>query len=469
MKSRMARAIFTIFGAISALIPSLHAYADSHSPVAAFMHVNVVPMDKDTVLRDHSVIVRNGRIVEVGPNDRVSVPSDAQIIEGAGHYLMPGLADMHTHTEDSDEFIVLIYNGITTIRNMFGDSLHLSWKKQIENTELPAPTIYTAGPIIDGASPIHPGSDIVESPEQADFVVSRQKEAGYDFLKIYWGLTPEAFDAIMSAAKAYDMTVVGHVPWEVGLEQVLESNLKSIEHLTGYEYFLADTTISGEDISIWAKLDTSRFHRIAARTAEAEIWNCPTLILYQKRFAVGEDSLISEELARPEMKYISPDVKESFLPANNYLSMFNPKKIAGTRASDPVRKQLVKSLHDAGAGLLLGTDYPNPFVVPGFSLMDELANFVDAGLSPFEAIRAGTSDAARFLDKSGEFGTVTAGCRADLILVEDNPLDDVSNIRRKLGVMLRGRWLDASELDAMLEDLASRFADQDISHPTGGK
>lgn len=424
--------------------------------VTAFVDVAVVPMDRERVLENWTVVVADGRIRELGSVRAVAIPEDATVIDGRGKYLMPGLADMHAHTWEEEDFPLLLANGVTTIRNMFGGRIHLRWKERIAAGELAGSTIYTAGPIIDGNPPIWPGT-VVENAAQARRTVAEQHAAGYDFLKVYSRLSREAYDAIIQEGKAQGLSVSGHVPDSVGLVAALRSGIHSIEHLSGYELLARKEGGPGEEAS-WARLDESQFVGVARETAKSGTWNCPTLVLYQHRVAPGESEYLRKLLVRPEMRYVSPETVHSWYPENNYLKNSTPARAASSREKgDIMRKRVVKALHDAGARLLLGTDYGNPFVVPGFSLHLELRNFVDAGLSPFEAIRAGTSGAAEFMNAGTEFGTVAAGRRADLILVEGNPLEDVSNVNKRVGVMVRGKWYSQTELMSELENVAKRF------------
>jgi imidazolonepropionase-like amidohydrolase len=436
------------------LVMSASAASDPAPATAtAFIHVAVVPMDRERVLDDFTVLVVGGRIRELGPTSAVAIPPGATVIDGSGKYLMPGLADMHAHTWEEEDLPLLLANGVTTIRNMFGGPTHLRWKERIAAGELTGPTIYTAGPIIDGNPPIWPGA-VVENAAQARRTVSEQRAAGYDFLKAYARLSREAYDALIHEGRARGMSVAGHVPDAVGLPAALRSGISSIEHLSGYEMLARKEVGPGEEAS-WARLDESRFASIARETAASGAWNCPTLVLFQHRVAPGESEYLRQLLARPEMRYVSSRIVRSWYPENNYLKNSTPARAASSREKgDVMRKKLVKALHEAGARLLLGTDYGNPFVVPGFSLQLELRSFVDAGLSPFEAIRAGTSGAAEFMDAANEWGTVATGRRADLILLEGNPLEDVSSIGKPAGVMMRGRWHSRAELMSALEKLA---------------
>ncbi|MHC4557387.1 MAG: amidohydrolase family protein [Planctomycetota bacterium] len=418
----------------------------------AFVNVNVVPMDSERILPGQTVIVRADRISEIGPVDTTDIPEGALRIDGRDKYLMPGLVDMHVHQHHKNQLTLFIANGITAVRNMWGSERHLELREQINKGELIGPTIYTTGPLIDGNPPIWPESTVVETPEQATQVVAEHKKAGYGFIKVYNHLSLECFDTIVEAAAKHRMPVVGHVPTAVGLEHALAANQYSLEHLSGYGDFLqVEDSPSLDWYKSWDQINETNIPHIAQITREAGTWNCVTLVVNEKMMMSSEEA--EQELKRAYMKYVSPFQKQRW-------SWFG-----GERAEDPNRsrkmsnmKRMTKALHDAGARILLGSDTPNPYVVSGFSLHQELRNLVDAGLTPYEAIKAGTRDAAECLGELDEFGTISAGLRADLILIEDNPLKDVGNVGKLNGVMARGRWLSQSELQTMLDKLAIKHA-----------
>jgi imidazolonepropionase-like amidohydrolase len=322
------------------------------------------------------------------------------------------------------------------------------------------PTIYTAGPILDGSPPVWEGSDVVTTPEQARRTVEKQKSAGYDFLKIYDNLLPAAYDAILKAATQAHMPVVGHVPPHVGLQRVLDAHQWSIEHLTGYLEWLQndrspfrqanDHETFSHPAHLLAKrqalvdwVDESRIPQVAAATAKAGTWNVPTLVAWHNMTPHTE---LDTAWKRPNMDYATPMLREWWNSDNGYTA----EDWAAKRRGDAVRAKLVKALHDAGARLVVGTDTPHPFVMPGFSVHEELANFVSVGMSPYEALKAATVDAAEFMGAQGEFGVIKRGARADLILLEGNPLEDVTNTSRIAGAMVRGRWLSREALHADL-------------------
>jgi len=430
-------------------------------PPTAFVGVDVLPMDRDELLRDQTVIVRDGRIVALGAAKDVAVPEDAQRVDGHGKTLMPGLADMHVHSWEEADLVLFLANGVTTVRNMFGSPMHVRWRDQVAKGELLGPTIVTAGPIIDGDPPVWPGSTVLVDPAGAEQVVIDQKEAGYDFLKVYEKLSLETYDAIVAAAREHGMRVMGHVPRAVDLAHVIESGQKSVEHLDGWvEHVQADDSpylgkVKWENEGeAWKHVDAKKLAATAEACAKAGTWNCPTLVVYQKWVVADE---VDAMFARPEMQYASPMMRTFWAPKYNYLGKMAKETILSLRGSDADRKRVLGVLHASGARILLGTDVGNPFVVPGFSLHEELANLVASGLSSYEALRAGTSGAAEFLGESEEWGSVAVGRRADLLLLEADPRTDVANAARRVGVMVRGRWLPEEDLRKRLEELAAKY------------
>jgi len=424
-------------------------------PVVAFVNVNVVPMDSEQVLEDQTVIVRDGAIESLGASDQIEAPAEALIVGGRGKYLMPGLVDMHVHIQYEDDMLLWVANGVTSVRNMwgntgkmlqFGFTDQLALRKQIEQGALFGPTIYTAGPVMEGSPAFHPLAEVFNSPEAAMESVAWQKAQGYDFIKVYDHLSPETYQAITETARENDIPVVGHVPFAIELEGVLAGGQQTIEHLTGYIDPDAAKLIIPED-----QLD-----EYAVKTREAGVWNVVTLSEYPKSKQTPEGF---ERLQnQPGIIYLSPGTRmlSPFLylmtsKSHTYAGEDYPERIAD------LNRRMVVALHEAGAGILLGTDAAQAYHIPGFSIHEELVMLVEAGLGPYEAIEAGTRNAADAMGKSDEFGTVEIGKRADLILLEDNPLDDVGNIQKRDGVMVRGRWLTEEQLQSMLDGLVKSY------------
>ena len=453
--------LLLVFPAGCSFPPSVPFERVGGQPIA-FVDVNVLPMDRERVLRGQTVVIQGERIVAMGSSNSIDIAPEAYRIDGRGKYLMPGLTDMHVHLGEEEEFVLFLANGVTTIRVMWGEApWTLDWRRRINDGELIGPRIYSAGPVIDGSWPGALADSermvIVDDPEAAFAFVATQKEMGYDFIKILSHLSPEAYDAILSAALRLDIPVAGHVPYQVDIETALTSGQRSIEHLEGYNFALmADDapSIDPHDRAAWLQpweyFDESRLEPLARATAEADVWNVPTLVIIVNGRILPEE--LGERLEQPNLRYVVPYTLD-YWAEREYIA--EEARIA--RETDAYRKQMVKALSDAGARLLIGTDTPQFFVVPGFSVHEELEHFVDAGLSPFEALRAGTSNPAEFLGAANEFGTVEVGMIADLMLLNENPLDDITHTTRRAGVMVRGAWFSEDRLHEMLEQVAVGF------------
>lgn len=423
--------------------------------VVAFTGVNVVPMDREQVLPAQTVIIRDGIIETVGKTSQLDVPENALVIDGQGKYLMPGLVDMHVHIEYENDMLLLVANGVTSVRNMWGNTgkkLRVSMpdqlvlKRQIEQGSFFGPTIYTSGPVMEGEPASHPLQEVFTSPEAAAQSVAWQRDQGYDFVKVYDHLSPEVYRAILDAAQENDLPVVGHVPFSVGLEKVLAGGQQTIEHLTGY--------IDPDALEFI--IPEGQLDDYALMTRQAGVWNCVTLSEYpkSKETPAGFERLQNQ----PGMIYVSPGTRmiSPFLymmaaKSHTYQGSDYPQRISA------LNRQMVRALHQAGAGILLGTDAAQAYHLPGFSVHEELAMLVEAGLSPFEALAAGTRNPALAMGKQAEFGTLEVGKRADLILLENNPLNDVRNLQKRSGVMLRGRWLPEARPQSMLASLVDSY------------
>lgn len=428
--------------------------------VYAITNVTVVPMDSARHLPGQTVIVRDGRIAEMGPAARVRIPAGAVAIEGRGRYLMPGLAEMHAHVPPNPqavqwtEDVLFLYaaNGITFARSMLGAPHHLELRARAERGEIVAPRIYTSGPSFNGNS--------VASPEAGAAMVAEQKAAGYDFLKLHPGLDRPRFDAIAAAAREHGMPFGGHVSEAVGLARTLEAGQATVDHLDGYIAMLLPEGAPAGQAGFFGyeqvdRADPARIPLIVRRTRAAGTWNVPTESLMRHVLLPDPDDALSR---RPEMRYVPRQMLAGWQQARAQLQsqpQYDPER---ARRLIALRAQLIEALADGGAGLLLGSDAPQWFNVPGFSLHHELAYLVDAGLTSFEALATGTRNVARFLGQEEEFGTIAPGRRADLLLLEADPLADVANVQRRAGVMLGGRWLPEERIQAGLAEIAARYA-----------
>jgi imidazolonepropionase-like amidohydrolase len=443
----------TLLGAMALLAVTAVA-----QDVTVFRNVAVVPMDAERVLEAQTVVVRGEQIESLGPAASIEVPAGARVIDGAGKYLVPGLAEMHAHVPgDADqayvEEVLFLYvaNGVTTARGMLGEPSHLELRERIARHEVLGPRLYTSGPSLNGQR--------VGSPVDAERMVREQAEAGYDFIKVHPGPTRAEYDAAVEAALASGITLAGHVPADVGVRRALEAKQATIDHLDGYLEALvpeAQRAAGGFfGLNLADAADRSLIPELVAATLAAGVWNVPTQTLIDNVPAPAPT--VDELLARPELAYVSRDTRTQWANVKRNVTSAPGYEANRARALVSVRRELIKALHDAGAGLLLGSDAPQIFNVPGFSLHRELVAIVAAGLTPYEALRTGTANPAVFFDETDEFGTIREGLAADLILVAANPLEDVAALARPDGVMVRGRWLDRAALDAGLAEIAARY------------
>jgi imidazolonepropionase-like amidohydrolase len=445
------RRLLVVAAAAIGLVP---AVASAQETVAAIVNVTVVPMDREHTLPDRTVVVRGGRIVEIGPTGAVRIPAGAQRIEGRGRFLIPGLAEMHAHipggqaSPDLVERVLFLYvaNGVTTIRGMLGAPAHRVLRAQAESGSILSPRIVTSGPSFNGTT--------APTPDVARRMVEEQRAAGYDFLKIHPGLTRAVFDTLAATADRVGIRFAGHVPLEVGLDRALAARYATIDHLDGFPEWLAGLP-PGENggffgLGVADRIVEERIAEIALRTRTAEVWVVPTETLLE---TVASDETAEQMAARPGMEYLPEAMVRSWMSTLNGWRSGTPAAPESRHRYLAARRRLLRELHAAGAGILLGSDAPQVGNVPGFSVHAELASYVAAGLTPFEALRTGTVNVARFLGRDRESGTVAVGRRADLVLLEADPLADIRNTRRIAGVMAGGRWLDAQAIEARLAAL----------------
>jgi imidazolonepropionase-like amidohydrolase len=436
------------------LVFASHAAAQVDAPppstdtvaVTAFEGVHVVPMDRERILDSQTVVVRGERIAEIGPTGGVRVPAGALHIDGRGKYLMPGIAEMHAHVpargDPALETIMALYvlKGATTIRAMNGTPDQLDYRRRIAAGEMLGPTLFAVGPPFSG--------NTTHGPEDARGQVREYHAAGFDVLKIYPGLSRAEYDAILSTARELHMPVSGHVPSSVGIRHAIQSG-QSIEHLDGYL----------EDIGS----DRGRIPELVRMTREAGIWNTPTMDVWKTLLGLRDaDSLLRE---RSEVQYLPRKTVGQWTGRVRDLRRKSPVRgaleLIGLRASAAevaaLRDSLLLALYDGGAKLLLGSDSPQAFCVPGFSLEHEMEAMVSAGLPTWAVLLAATRNPAEYFGRLEEFGTIEAGKRADLILIDGNPLADIRNVHRQSGVMVRGRWLPADEISRRLGEIAQRW------------
>ena len=363
-------------------------------------HVNVVPMDSERVMPDQMVTVRDGVITRIAPSSDGFPADGASVIDARGLYMIPGLMDMHIHLARTSHLRLYLDHGVTTVRNMWGFSGLPAIMAGIERGEIAGPRIYSASPGFDSKDPGWPGPVLVTDPKAVPQLIAAQVAAGWSYIKVYQNLRLDVYDAILAAAHAQGIRVVGHVSTNVDVRHALASGQISIEHLSGYDRFLSRGSRTGA--GSFLNLDPGLVSEAVNDTVNAGAWNCPTMSVLQ---VIANQNLSSRD-GQTEMEN---------------------------------RRRFVAALYRAGGHILAGTDSGIDLTVPGSSIDDELDQLVQAGLTPFEALTTATRDAAVFLQDS-TIGTIAEGKRADLVLLRANPLADITAVRSISGVMAGGIW-----------------------------
>ena len=439
----------------------------AQSNTIAFVHAEVVPMDRERVLADQTVVVVDGRIAALGPAAEVSVPAGALRIDATGRYLMPALSDMHVHVEGESWDAVLgaeakaasrnppfedflfpyVANGVTTVQVLSGTHELLPVRGRIAEGALLAPRLILAR-MIDGPDKAWPPplSSWVSTAQEARDATRKAKAEGYDKMKVYSFLTKETYDAVIATAKEQKMDVVGHIPNALSVEYVVDSGQKMISH-TEEVAKQADGDYSDGRISYYAK-----------RIADGGVWMTPTLVTTRR---------ILDEFADPDGLFASPEAAYYAHPIQRDIWSFIANMYRNMPAADRERiradfekfqKPFTKVFHDAGGQLMTGTDALLPRLVPGFALHQELHELVAVGLTPYEALRSSTTVPYEYLGESAEAGTIEVGKRTDLLLLDANPLEDISNASRIRGVLMRGRWIGKPEIDRRMGEIAGQAA-----------
>jgi len=437
---------------------SLNGYGqqliDSRQREIVFTSVNVVPMDTEKIIENSMVIVKDGHITAIGK--KLKYGKEALVIDAKGKYLIPGLAEMHAHVPpneniESHKEVLFLFaaNGITTIRGMLGHPKHLELRSMVNSGEVFGPRFYTTGPSFNGLS--------VKTPERGAEMVREQKAAGYDYLKLHPGLTKDNFAAISKTAKEVGIPFAGHVSFGVGVWRAIDAGYSSIDHLDGFVEAMVpgiesmveqQTGLFGMFVA--DKADVSVIPKLMKELKEKNIWVVPTQSLADRWFASNFTG--DEFLKDPDSKYMDKKIVNQWIDSKKNLmanEQYDAKKIDDFIK---LRRKLIYACQQNGVGLLLGCDAPQVFNVPGFSTHNELKYLVDAGLTPYQALRTGTVNVAKYLNLA-DAGTIKPGAVADLVLVNGNPLTDITNTKKVEGVMVRGKWLSKSEIEAGLKKL----------------
>ncbi|MEO7238578.1 MAG: amidohydrolase family protein [Gemmatimonadales bacterium] len=466
--------------------------APAPDPVAV-THVTVIAMTGAEPAPNQTVLIEGRRIVAVGSTSEVPIPPGTRLIDGHGAFVIPGLWDMHIHLAGDREtrrvdFPLFIANGVTGVRDMWGDCTSpcasdnpedtagfappaatvQAWKRDIAKGLLLGPRLVTASNVLEGPKPYWPGTRAIHDTTEARQAVEAAARKGADFIKIYDGLEAQPYFTVLRTARALRLPVVGHLP-QVSLVTASDSGQKGLEHLAGIlractrdsagvaaarARYVQDTVPASKWAAsrVYAELMVATFDEKAcaptfAHFVRNKTWQTPTLTV-TRSFGLMSDSAFR---ADQRVRYTPPRLRARWEPGHDF-------RLRGVTADYYTSFQkilegsyrAVLALHRAGVPILAGSDVRNAYVFPGFGLHDELTLLVAAGLTPRAALEAATVAPARFLEATDSMGTIEPGKVADLVLLAGNPLQDIGNTQRILAVVSRGLYFDRAALDRLL-------------------
>jgi N-acetylglucosamine-6-phosphate deacetylase len=477
----MPRSLFAFLFLIACA--ALNSCCSPHPAALAITHVAVIDGTGSPSKTDFTVIVEGSHIASVGPSASTAIPRNAKLIDGSGKFLIPGLADMHIHLtgagepSGSREFIIplLVANGITTVRDMGGNVEALKQlRKEINSGKRAGPQIFFTGPYLDGNPASFQPSIVVQNAAEAISAVDKLKKEGVDFIKVQSRLQPEPYYAVAQESKKQEIRFVGHVPDSITATAASNAGQASIEHLTGV---LLDCSTHEEELRQRQMTSPPKHETKAHANARDRQWTKDLLDSYSPERA---DQLIQIFLANQTWQvptfpvlvhigFLTPETDLKSDPRMNYI----PKKTQDVwqkgrdeqldgRSEEEFRLraeviqrllQIVGKMNAAGLPVMAGTDSTAPNVIPGFSLHEDLAYLVQAGLTPMQALQAATVKPAEFLHHTADQGTIAAAKRADLVLLDANPLEDIHNTQKIRAVILDGKLLDGRDLDALLNEV----------------
>lgn len=435
------------------------AGAENRSTIIAIENVTLVPMTKDgLVTRDATVVIENGRIVSLnGP-----VPKGAKRINGKGKWLIPGLMDMHIHLPTDDQLPTqparydppvvhfdtqdimtpYIANGVTQILNMDAVPSAVGQRNEIESGKVLGPHMALAA-VVDGR---RPEGRIANNPSDARQMVRDLQAEGYNFVKVYWRLDVETFLAIVDEANKRKIKVLGHIPeaFEGQLDKAFVPGFGMVAHAEEFS----------KHSEKFEDADAVRFAKLAKSSGT---WVSPTLTAM--RWIASQARSLDEVKANPQNAYMHPLLQSKWVKANQYnRDLSKPKTVAYLDRMVEFHRKLVKALKAEGVPMVTGTDTLVSGVVSGFSLHDEMELMAGAGMTNAEVLASATRLPANWLGIDDDRGTIAVGKRADLVLLDADPLASISNSRKIAGVFLSGRYLPRKTLDVMMADLAKRNA-----------
>ncbi len=448
----------------------------------AIANVSLVDPDRGQIVANQTVIVDGNRITAVGPAGSGRLPAGIRTIDGRGKYLIPGLWDMHVHaaTPWFGDYVMplLVAHGVTGVRDMFTTAGYVAeWRRRVTSGEWVGPRVGAFGQLVDGDPPIWPGSVVAKTAEDGRRVVDSMKAAGADFVKVYSRLLPETFFAIAARAREIGIPFAGHVPSLVKPTDAARAGMRTVEHLqqafqgcssredeliaryaaaasSPKRWDSAGIVSRGQVKPILESFDPVRCERLAEAFVASGTWMVPTLTVLRSISHLDDSTLATD----PRLAMIPQFLKGGWNPKTDFrFRMLTPADWALRKGVYARQLEIARILHRKGVKFLAGTDLANPYIFPGSSLHDELALLVSVGFTPAEALRAATTDPARFLG-ADSLGTIAIGKVADLVLLDGNPLAEIANVRRVSAVIADGRVYDEGARKKIQEDAERRAA-----------
>ena len=427
-------------------------------------HVNVVTMQDETVLENHSIYVKDGVIMEIAPEEEISV-AGIRSLDGRGMYVFPGLAEFHAHLPNPDQFgpefqeeVLWLYlaNGVLRIRSMLGHESHLALKEKVEKGEVAGPRMFVSGPSLNGTS--------VADPDAGRKMVRDQKAAGYDHLKLHPGLDTPKFLAIADEAKKVGIFYGGHVSLDVGLVTSVTNGYRSVEHIDGFlEAMLPDgtaidPTVSGPfNMNLVGQVDQSKLAGLIELCLENKTWIAPTMTLFERYFGYQPAYELRQQ---PEMFYLPGQLVTQWFNTKTKLEADGVLAEAKTKPYLEFRQKLFLDLHRAGVPMIMSSDSPQVFNVPGFSIHREIESMSKAGMSNYEILKTGSVNCADYFEESGEWGVLKPGAAAEFVLVQKNPLEDLTTMQKPQAIMIQGKFIQRDELQLQINLIRQKYLRQ---------
>jgi len=462
------RIIFCLFIFLFFLTSTFAADSQNHPPkipLFVFENASVIPMDREYILENHSVVVQDGKIIKICPARALQIPEGGKIINAEGKFLIPALSDMHVHLEGDAwnimfppqlrysseeinfEYLMFLYlaNGIGTIEVMSALPEHINLRDKINKGEILGPRLVLSR-MIDGPGKAWPPpiSVWVKNSQEAKSAVIEAHEQGYDRMKVYSFLDKKSYDSVITTAKSLKMGIDGHIPYSLSIEYVLGSGQDMIAHSEEVLKFAKDYTDTHIDY-------------LAKIAAKSKIWITPTLITSRNIIAVLKD--FQKEFSKPDTRYLHPMSLGiwSFIYQNMYKKMPETDRQKIEAGYKLFQGKFIKKFLDHGGKLLIGTDALIPSTVPGVSIHDELEELVAAGLTPYQALKISTTNVFEFLGELDKSGTISTGKETNLVLLEKNPLENISHTKMISGILIKNTWISKKVIKNKLDRIVDFY------------